>query len=95
MWRGGSSGWAGVWCTGGGRIGGEEDLGLAGGWEDVLGHRGDGGGGMERRKNQNIKREEEEVAGGAPAKGKWSPRARIISFLENCRRNCFMHRIIP
>ncbi len=31
--------------------GGEEELGLAGSWEDVLGHRGDGGGGMERRGN--------------------------------------------
>ena len=60
----------------------------------MLGHRGDGGGGTERRENQNIKREEEDVVGGALANGKWSPRARLISFLENCRRNCLMHHKI-
>ena len=38
---------------------GEEERGKEGRWEDVLGHRGGEGGGMERRENQNIKREEE------------------------------------
>ena len=35
----------------------------------MLGHRGDGGGGLEWRENQNIKREEEEAVGECP--GEW------------------------
>ena len=50
--------WAGNFSTTG-----EEDSGKEGRGEDVLGHRGDGGGGMERGENHIIKREEEDSEG--------------------------------
>ena len=71
------------------RTGGEEDLGKEGRGEDVLGHRGDGGGGMERRENQNIKREEEEAVGECPGEWEMEPLGSFnLRFLESWRRNC-------
>ena len=47
--------------------------GWIGCWVDVLGHRGDGGGGLERWANIYIKREEEDRVGERLGVGRGEP----------------------